>query len=41
MLRIHVEALSDAYLGAGEKQKLLESFRSLNKLPLVLIADID
>lgn len=40
MLRIRVEDLSDAYLGPGEKQKLLQFFSELGKLPIVLIAHI-
>ena len=38
MLRICVEDLSDEYLGAGEKQKLLQLFQQLQKPPIVLIA---
>lgn len=40
MLRIRVEDLSDAYLGPGEKLKLLHFFEKLNKPPIVLIAHI-
>jgi len=40
MLRINVEDLSDEYLGAGAKLKLLEFFRELNKPPIVLLAHV-
>lgn len=40
MLRIHVEDLSEEYLGQPEKQKLLQFFEALGKPPIVLIAHI-
>lgn len=40
MLRIRVEDLSEEFLGAGEKKKLLTFFAQLGKPPVVLIAHI-